>query len=122
MHREIPHTKPGSIFPEAGREASVVKIYVFPEIAYRPSLSYLASFSDTRGRILTNDPDPESPEAPAPSYTPQTPEKRPEASKKIELLKLVMLGGIWACFSSLDHRFGRHLVEMKRTDALHLPI
>ena len=81
-------------------------------------------FSDTRGRILTNDPDPESPEAPAPSYTiPQTPEKRPEGLQKIvKLLKLAMLGGIWACFSSLGHGFARHFVEMKPTDALHLPI
>ena len=55
----------------------MVKIYVFPKVAYKP-LSYFASFSDTRGRILTNDPDSESPEAPAPSYIPQTPEKRPE--------------------------------------------
>ena len=37
-------------------------------------------------------------------------------------VKLVMLGGILACFSSLGHGFGRHLVEMKPTDALHLPI
>ena len=37
-------------------------------------------------------------------------------------LKLAMLGGIWACFSSPGHGFGRHLVEMKPTDALHLPI
>ena len=29
VHRGIPHTKPGSILPVAGREASVVKIYVF---------------------------------------------------------------------------------------------
>ena len=86
MHRGILHTKPGSILPVAGREASVVKIYVFPEIAYKP-LSYFASFSDTRGRILTNDPDPESPEAPARAYVPQTPEKRPESLQKKKLLK-----------------------------------
>ena len=29
--------------------------------------------------------------------------------------------GIWACFSSLGHGFARHFVEMKPTDALHLP-
>ena len=36
VHRRILHTKPGSILPVAGREASVVKIYVFPETAYKP--------------------------------------------------------------------------------------
>ena len=29
---------------------------------------------------------------------------------------------IWACFSSPGHRFARHFVEMKPTDALHLPM
>ena len=60
-----------------------LKIRIFPKIAYK-LLSYFASFSDTRGRILTNDPDPESPEAPAPSYIPQTPEKRPESLQKMK--------------------------------------
>ena len=70
----------------------MVKIYVFPEIAYKP-LSYFALFSDTGGRILTNDPDPESPEAPAPSYIPQTPEKRPESLQKMgKLLNLENVG------------------------------
>ena len=55
--------KLGSILPVAGQEASVVKIYVFPEIAYKP-----------------------------PSQWP------------------------------LGLGFGRHLVEMKPIDALHLPI
>ena len=63
-----------------------MKIYVFLEIAYKPSLLYFASFSDTHGRILTNDPDPESPEVPAPSYVPQTPEKRAEGFQKKEKL------------------------------------
>ena len=37
-------------------------------------------------------------------------------------VKLAMLGGIWVCFSSLGHGFARHFVEMKPTEALHLPI
>ena len=44
-------------------------------------------FSDTRGRILANDPDPESPEALAPSYIPQTPEKRPESFQKKQYVR-----------------------------------
>ena len=36
MQRNTLHEKPGSILHVAGREASVVKIYVFPEIAYKP--------------------------------------------------------------------------------------
>ena len=36
VHRGIPRTKPGSILPVAGREASVMKIFIFPEIVYKP--------------------------------------------------------------------------------------
>ena len=36
VHRGILHTKPGSILPVNGREASVVKINVFPETDYKP--------------------------------------------------------------------------------------
>ena len=60
MHRGILHTKPGSILPVAGREASVVKMCVF--------------FLET---VINH---------------------------------------------IVGHRFGRHFVEMKPTDALHLPI
>ena len=45
----------------------------------------------------------------------------------LEVLGMVLpLGGLFpsilACFSSPGHGFARHLVEMKPTDALHLPI
>ena len=72
----------------------MVKIYVFPKIAYKSSLSYFASFSDTRGRILTNDPDPESPEAPAPSYIPQTPRKAARTPKIAKILSILKSGKI----------------------------
>ena len=34
----------------------------------------------------------------------------------------ILTVSILACFSSPGHGFARHLVEMKPTDALHLPI
>ena len=42
MQREILRWKPRSFLPVAGREASVVKIYVFPEIAYEPARPNIA--------------------------------------------------------------------------------
>ena len=50
-------------------------------------------------------------------------QKASQKAKNSENLNmLAMLGGILACFSSPGLRFARHLVEMKPTDALHLPI
>ena len=57
VHRGILHTKPGSILPVAGREASVVKIYVFPEIAYKPPSIGLTLLS-VRYKVQPNPPPP----------------------------------------------------------------
>ena len=43
MHRGFLHVKPGSILLVAGREASVVKIDVFPDITYKPPRQMLGN-------------------------------------------------------------------------------
>ena len=90
VHQGILHTKPGLILPVAGREASVVKIYVFPGIAYKPP--YFLINKVTRPRMWTPLCGNEAHRCPAPSYTAQTPGKGAKTPKITKILSILKSG------------------------------